>query len=183
MLTSSTCFPVHPHSHSLSKLYNLFIGEGVVKYTKKQTQHLFLYCHNSSVGIATGYGLDDLDSRVWLPAVAGNFSFHHCVQNGSGAHPASYPMGTRGSIPGSKVARAWSWPHSPPSSAEVKEWMELYLHSPNTPSWLGAQLKKHRDNFTFTLTFYLYCFYSLMVADRNYILKPDDNAAMKNDEK
>jgi hypothetical protein len=30
--------------------------------------------------------------------------------------------------------------HSPPSSAEVKEWVELYLHSPNTPSWRGAQL-------------------------------------------
>jgi hypothetical protein len=30
--------------------------------------------------------------------------------------------------------------HSPPSSAEVKEWVELYLHSPNTPSWGGAQL-------------------------------------------
>jgi hypothetical protein len=29
--------------------------------------------------------------------------------------------------------------------------MELYLHSPNTPSWLGAQLK-HRDNFTFYLS-------------------------------
>jgi hypothetical protein len=30
--------------------------------------------------------------------------------------------------------------HSPPPSAEVKEWVELYLHSPNTPSWHGAQL-------------------------------------------
>jgi hypothetical protein len=31
--------------------------------------------------------------------------------------------------------------HSPPSSAEVKEWVELYFHSPNTPSWRvgGAQ--------------------------------------------
>jgi hypothetical protein len=38
--------------------------------------------------------------------------------------------------------------HSPPSSAEVKEWMELYLHSPNGPSWRGAQ-GEHRDNFTF----------------------------------
>jgi hypothetical protein len=37
--------------------------------------------------------------------------------------------------------------HSPPSSAEVIEWMELYIHSPNTPSWRGAHLK-HRDNFT-----------------------------------
>jgi hypothetical protein len=31
---------------------------------------------------------------------------------------------------------------SPPSSAEVKGWVELYLHSPNMPSWCGAQLKK-----------------------------------------
>jgi hypothetical protein len=29
---------------------------------------------------------------------------------------------------------------SPPSSAEVKEWVELYLHSSNTLSWRGAQL-------------------------------------------
>jgi len=28
--------------------------------------------------------------------------------------------------------------------------VDLYLHSPNTPSWRGAQLKeKHRDIFTF----------------------------------
>jgi hypothetical protein len=41
--------------------------------------------------------------------------------------------------------------HSPSSSAEVKEWVELYLHPTNTPSWRGAQLK-HRDNFTFIFT-------------------------------
>jgi hypothetical protein len=29
--------------------------------------------------------------------------------------------------------------------------VELYLHSRNTPSWRGAQLK-HRGNFTFTFT-------------------------------
>jgi hypothetical protein len=40
--------------------------------------------------------------------------------------------------------------HSPPSSAEVKEWVELYLYSPNTPPWRGAQ-GDHRDNFTFYL--------------------------------
>jgi len=40
---------------------------------------------------------------------AGNFSLHHCVQNGSGVHPASYPMGTRGSFRGCKAAGAWSW--------------------------------------------------------------------------
>jgi hypothetical protein len=41
--------------------------------------------------------------------------------------------------------------HSPPSCAEVKEWVELYLHSPNTPSWRGAQLR-HRDNFYLFIT-------------------------------
>jgi hypothetical protein len=41
--------------------------------------------------------------------------------------------------------------HSPPSSAKVEELVELYLHSPNKPSWHGAQLK-HRDNFTFYIS-------------------------------
>jgi hypothetical protein len=63
---------------------------------------------DSSIGIALGYGLDDRDSRVRFPAEAGNFSHHHRVQNGSGAHPASYPMGTRGSFAGGKVAGAGS---------------------------------------------------------------------------
>jgi hypothetical protein len=66
--------------------------------------------HDGSVGIAPCYGLDDRDSRVRFPAGAGNFSLHHRVQPGSGAHPVSYPMGTRGSFPGSKAAGAWSWP-------------------------------------------------------------------------
>jgi hypothetical protein len=61
-----------------------------------------------------GYGLDDRGSRVRVPAKAGNFSLHHRVQNGSGAHTASYPMGKGGSFPGGEAD------HSPPSSAEVK---------------------------------------------------------------
>jgi hypothetical protein len=61
---------------------------------------------DSSVGIALGYGLDDLGSRVRFPAGAGNFFLHHRVQNGSGAHPDSYPMGTRGSFPEGKAAGA-----------------------------------------------------------------------------
>jgi hypothetical protein len=65
---------------------------------------------DSSVGIALGYGLDDLGSRVRLSVGAGNFSLHHRIQNGSGAHPASFPMGTRGSFLGGKAAGAWSWP-------------------------------------------------------------------------
>jgi hypothetical protein len=90
-----------------------------------------------SVGIALGYRLDDRGSGVRFPAWAGNFSLHHRVQNGSGAHPASHPMGTRGSFAGVKQPGREA-DHSPPSSAEVKKRLELYLHSPNTPSWRGA---------------------------------------------
>jgi hypothetical protein len=61
---------------------------------------------DSSVGIALGYGLDDRGSRVRFPTGAGNFSHHHRVQNGSGAHPASYPIGTRGTFSGEKAAGA-----------------------------------------------------------------------------
>jgi hypothetical protein len=48
---------------------------------------------------------------VKIPAGAGNFSIRHRVQTGSGAHP---------------------------SIADVKECVELYLHSSNTSSWRGA---------------------------------------------
>jgi hypothetical protein len=33
-----------------------------------------------------------------------HFPSSHRVQEGSGAHPASYPVGTRGSFPGTKAA-------------------------------------------------------------------------------
>jgi hypothetical protein len=61
---------------------------------------------DSSVGIALSYGLDDRGSRIRFPAEAVNFSLHHRVQNGSGAHPTSYPMGTRGCFPRGKAAGA-----------------------------------------------------------------------------
>jgi len=51
-----------------------------------------------------GYGLDDRGSKVRISARAGNFSLYHRVQNGPGAHLASYPTGTRGSVSGGKAA-------------------------------------------------------------------------------
>jgi hypothetical protein len=98
---------------------------------REQFYNVTIRCksRDSSVGIALGYGLDDRGSRDRFPAGAGNFSLHHRVQNGSGAHPASYPMGTRGCFlrvkrPGCEAD------HSPPFLAEVKKCVELYLHSP-----------------------------------------------------
>jgi hypothetical protein len=80
-------------------------------FNYRQGQGFFLSPHtdqsrDSSVGIVLGYGLDDRGSRVRFPAGAGNFYLHHRVQNGYGAHPASYPIGSRGSFPGGKAARA-----------------------------------------------------------------------------
>jgi hypothetical protein len=76
--------------------------------------------------IGLGYVLDDWGSRIRFPAGAGNFSLHHRVQNGSGTHPVSYTVGTRGSFPGGKAAGALGWPLTP-SSAEAKNaWSYTY---------------------------------------------------------
>jgi hypothetical protein len=50
-----------------------------------------------SAGLLTGW------SGVQVPAEAGNFSLHHRVQTGSGAHSASYTMGTSRSFVGGKA--------------------------------------------------------------------------------
>jgi hypothetical protein len=84
---------------------------------------------DSSVGIALGYRLDDRGSRVRFPAGAGNFSLHHRDQNGSGATllpiqwvPLFLFLGVK--------RQGREADHSSPCSAEVKECVGLYLHSP-----------------------------------------------------
>jgi hypothetical protein len=56
-----------------------------------------------TVGIVTDYGLDDqgvgFESEWWQ-----EFLLLHIVQNGSGAHPASYPVSTGGSLLWGKAA-------------------------------------------------------------------------------
>jgi hypothetical protein len=49
-----------------------------------------------------------------------NFSSTLCVQTSSEAHPASYTMGTGGSILRTKERPGRNADHSRPSSAEVK---------------------------------------------------------------
>jgi hypothetical protein len=72
-----------------------------------------------SVAIATVYGMDEGRVGVRVP-VGLEFSLLHVAQTGSGAHPASYPMGTGGSFPSVKRPGREA-DHSPPASAEVKK--------------------------------------------------------------
>jgi hypothetical protein len=106
-----------------------------------------LKSRDGSVSIAT---------RLWTgrsglryPTGTGNFSLRHRLQTDSGAHSASYPVGTTCSFPGVK------WPgleadHSPPSNAEVKN-ERSYTSSP--PPRLYGVVLKHRNNFTVTSLF------------------------------
>jgi hypothetical protein len=64
--------------------------------------------------------MDGRGSGVRFPAGAGNLSLHHRVQNGSGAHAPSYPMG-KGALSLGVKRPGREADHSPPSNAEVKE--------------------------------------------------------------
>jgi hypothetical protein len=85
-------------------------GSGFVLQTKnrkcstkvQKIYHSYVPSHGTGrARWATGW-----TTGVRFPVGAENFSIHHRVQTGSGAHPASYPMGTRGSSPGGKAAFA-----------------------------------------------------------------------------
>jgi hypothetical protein len=103
-----------------------------------------------SLTLAVGYGLDvrGFESRQGL----GIFLF------ATASRPALGP--TRPPI--QWIPRALSLgvkclgreaDHSPPSSAEVEECVELYLHSPiRLHGAVFGLKKKHSDNFTFTLS-------------------------------
>jgi hypothetical protein len=65
------------------------------------------------------YGLDDRAIGVRSPAGAKDFSSNLCVQTGSGAHPATCPVGTGVLSPGVKAWPGRDADDSSPSSAEV----------------------------------------------------------------
>jgi hypothetical protein len=147
------------HHHTIYKAvlisYNVFITEYTVVVLSWWeiyiTLHRWDMNRDSSVGIALGYGLDDRGSRVRFPVEAGNFSLHHRLQNGSGAHPASYPMGTRGSFSGCKAAGAWSWP----LTSIYCRGQRVRGAIPQHPQYafIAWCLVKHSDNFNFTFTY------------------------------
>jgi hypothetical protein len=74
----------------------------------KRTVYLLLINQLTPLSVWAGRS----GSRVRFPVGAGNFSLHHRVQNGSGAHPASYPMRAE------RLQREAD--NSPSSSTEVK---------------------------------------------------------------
>jgi hypothetical protein len=63
-------------------------------------------CHNFEAYIACERWVAGWMSGGLNPGKTENFSLHHRVQPGSGAHPAFYPMGIRGYFSGGKVAGA-----------------------------------------------------------------------------
>jgi hypothetical protein len=79
-----------------------------------------LMSRGSSGSIVSDYGLDDRAIEFRSPTGAEDFSSSPCVQICSGAHPASYPMGTGGPFSGGKARPGRDVDHSPPSSAKVK---------------------------------------------------------------
>jgi hypothetical protein len=87
----------------------------------------------SSVGIATGYGLDRIESR-WRAR------FSTPVQTGPGTHPVSCTMGT-GSFPGVECGRGVTLTPHPLLVLRSKNRVELYLYSPQGPSWPAKKLK------------------------------------------
>jgi hypothetical protein len=95
---------------------------------------------DNSVGIALGYGLDDWSSTVLFPKGLEIFLFTTMFRTALGPiQPpiqwVSRALSLGAKRPGREVE------HSLPSITEVKECVELYVYSPNTPSWCGAQLK------------------------------------------
>jgi hypothetical protein len=94
--------------------------------TTQQTTTYNTYSEFYSAGLRSGW------SVVQFPAGSGHFSLHHCVQIGSGAYPASYP------IPGDLSLRTrrpgCETDYSSPCSTEVKNaWiytsnLSIHLH-------------------------------------------------------
>jgi hypothetical protein len=98
---------------------------------------------DSSVSISLDYWLHDR----WFESRQGLEIFFYTTASRPALRPTQPPVKL---VPGT-LSLGITRPgreadNSPSSNAEVKECMELYHHSLNTPSWRGAHLKKHSDN-------------------------------------
>jgi hypothetical protein len=141
-LLSSGYLVLFPRGKPVGTFTPLYIFMAWYLVTQRGIFTLFYFkSRDSSVSIALGYGLDDRCSRVRFPAGLRIFLFTTTSRTALG--PTQPPIQW---VPGAlhlgvKLPRRES-DRSLPSSAQVKERLELYLHSPNTSSWRGTQLKK-----------------------------------------
>jgi hypothetical protein len=93
---------------------------GIQAYTVHIIISLYsIWNRGSSVSKVFDYGLDDRAIEVRSPTKAKNFSSNLCIKTGSGAHPASCPMGNGRPFPGGKARPGSDADHSPQFSAEV----------------------------------------------------------------
>jgi hypothetical protein len=83
---------------------------------------------DSSVGIATRYGLDGRRDLILLEA-----RFFRTRPDRPWAHPASYTVGTGSAPTVKRPGRGVA--HPTQYSAYVKERVQLHLYSPSMPSW------------------------------------------------
>jgi hypothetical protein len=91
-----TSGPCHEPDESSPQLPTHHLGLSIGLFALKSARSgIPRYFFHALSGIAQGYGLDDwgFESRQGL-----GISLHHRVQTVCGAHPASCPMGTRGSF-------------------------------------------------------------------------------------
>ena len=122
---------VEPTDHT--RVY-IYIYTHTYTYTHTHIYiHIYIYMYiyggrESSVGIATRYGLDSpgIESR-W------GRDFPHPSRLALGPTQPPLQWGYR-ALPGGAAAGAWRWPPTP-STADGKERVELYLYSLSGPSW------------------------------------------------
>jgi hypothetical protein len=101
------------------KPYNI---QNTAKVWNQECFLWFFFCGQDTVGCtATRHGLDGPGNESRWQTI-----FSAPVQTGPGNHPASYTTGI-GSFPWVKRLRCGA-DHPPPSSAEVKERVELYVY-------------------------------------------------------
>jgi hypothetical protein len=101
---TSSCMP----AHSVQSIFVTCFNYSAWNKTKKQSwieNNTFIRFYIRAAR-AQWYstGLWARRWRVRVPSGTENFPLHHCVQTGSGAHPAS-----KDSFPEGKAAGAWSW--------------------------------------------------------------------------
>jgi hypothetical protein len=98
----------------------------------KYSRLVVYHCHNSAIAplLWALLALQAGRFRDWIPVGA---RFSTPVHTDPGAHPASYKMGTRSFLGVKRPCCAAD--HPPPSTADVKERVEIYLYSPSGTLW------------------------------------------------